>query len=360
MSTACHVLLRTDGKPIPNSAPGQELRLFSKCRNEKLRLPAFLKHYRKLGVQRFFMVDNASDDGSAEFLKAQPDVHVFNTDGSFRAARGGTDWLNAVLQEFGVGHWCVTVDVDELLRYPGSETVDLHRLVRHLDEQGYEAMHCLLLDMYPERSLREATEIGDDLVAAAPYFDAGPYRRFPCEDCPGVLIYGGVRERVFYPEARADDLARKLHVRLYHRLLFNIPVVRDSQRLRAHRPHFPPCLTKVPLVRWAADTRYLNVNHFVSPRKLAPEAGALLHFKLLGDFHQRADQEVARKEYYDGAVEFRRYSAKLRANREMTFRYADSVRLESDSQLVELGLMSDSVAWRRARGSSVDAGHTDA
>jgi hypothetical protein len=350
MSIACHVLLRTDGKPIPDAAP-EEIRLFSKCRNEKLRLPAFLKHYRKLGVQRFFIIDNASDDGSAEFLKAQPDVHVFNTDGSFRAARGGTDWLNAVLQEFGVGHWCVTVDVVELLHYPGSESVGLRGLVHYLDDQGYQALHCLLLDMYPGQSLREATEIGDDLVAVAPWFDPGPYRRFPCEDCPHVLIYGGVRERVFYPEARADDLMRKLHVKLYHRLLFNLPVARDSQRLRAHRPHFPPCLTKVPLVRWDADTRYVNVNHFVSPRKLAPEAGVLLHFKLLADFHQRADQEVARKEYYDGAVEFRRYSAKLRADREITFRNADSVRLESDAQLVALGLMRDSDAWSRARAA---------
>src|SRR5262245_7965759 len=167
MSSACHVLLQTDGKAIPGRASDQEIRLFSKCRNEMLRLSAFLAHYRKLGVARFFMVDNASDDGTAEFLRAQPDVHVFHAAGSFRAARGGTDWLNAVLQEFGVGHWCVTVDVDELFRYPGSETVGLHQLVRYLDDQDYEAMHCLLLDMYPELPLRDAN-IGSDLVEAAP------------------------------------------------------------------------------------------------------------------------------------------------------------------------------------------------
>jgi hypothetical protein len=91
------LLLRTDGKAIPGRAPGREIRLFSKCRNEKLRLPAFLADYRKLGVARFFIVDNASDDGSAEFLCAQPDVHVFHTYGSFRAARGGTNWLIATL-----------------------------------------------------------------------------------------------------------------------------------------------------------------------------------------------------------------------------------------------------------------------
>ena len=347
MNTVCHVLLRTDGKAIPETAPRQEIRLFSKCRNEKLRLPAFLAHYRKLGVARFFIIDNASDDGSGEFLCAQPDVHVFRTDGSFRAARGGTDWLNAVLQNFGVGHWCLTVDVDELLHYPGSEKVGLQEMVRYLDGQGYEAMHCLLLDMYPDLPLREAS-IGSDLIEAAPYFDLGPYRRVPHDECPGVLIYGGVRERLFFPEARVDDLARRLHVKLYRRLL-NIPLVRHSSRLRAYRPHFPPCLTKVPLVRWATDTRYLNVNHFVSPRKLAPESGVLLHFKLLSDFHQRADQEVIRKEYYDGAIEYRRYAAKLHADPNMIFRDVDSLRFEGDEQLIKAGLMHDSAAWQLAR-----------
>jgi len=44
------------------AVPGT-LRLFSKCRNERLRLPAFLDHYRRLGVETFFLVDNDSSDG---------------------------------------------------------------------------------------------------------------------------------------------------------------------------------------------------------------------------------------------------------------------------------------------------------
>ncbi len=79
-----------DGKPIPDVSG--EIRLLTKCRNESLRLPAFLRHYRQLGVHRFFVADNASTDGTTtEYLTQQPDVHVFRTDQSFRSARGGPD-----------------------------------------------------------------------------------------------------------------------------------------------------------------------------------------------------------------------------------------------------------------------------
>ena len=149
--------------------------MFSKCRNEQLRLPAFLRHYRALGVSRFFIVDDASTDGSAEYLRSQSDVEVFPATGPFRDSRGGASWLNTLLAEFGTGHWCITVDVDELLVYPGREHVPLDVLTAYFDHHGYEAMSCLLLDLYPAGSLADVIyAAGDDLLAAAPYFDAGP------------------------------------------------------------------------------------------------------------------------------------------------------------------------------------------
>lgn len=346
----CHVLLELGSSAPRVRAQPSEVRLFTKCRNERLRLPAFLAHYRKLGVTRFFVADNASNDGSAEYLQQQPDVHVFSTDGAFRAARGGTDWLNALLRRFGVGGWCLTVDVDELLRFPGSETVDIRALTEHLDARKSEAMACLLLDMYPGVPLGEARYAeGDDLLAAAPYFDEGPYKRYPFGQCPGFIIYGGVRERVFYPESWDEQLPRKLHVKLYHRVLLSVPVVRDFKPILSRRPVFPPCLTKVPLVRWDERSQYLNVNHFVSDKFVAAEMGALLHFKLLGDFHARALEELKRGQYYDGATEFRRYAKKLHEDPNMMFMSRCSTRLQDDEQLVRLGIMQDTPAWLDAR-----------
>jgi hypothetical protein len=94
------------------------------------------------------------------------------------------------------------------------------------------------------------------------------------------------------------------------------------------------------------------VNHFVSPKVVAPETGVLLHFKFLQDFHERAVQEAARGEYFGGASEYRRYCAKLKSDPNLSFLYEGSTKLESTSQLVELGLMTDTPSWAQERSSS--------
>jgi hypothetical protein len=309
------------------------IRAFSKCRNERLRLPAFLAHYRRLGVAEFLIADNNSTDGSAEYLAAQADVRVRSEPGSFREARGGTDWLNDMLAEFGVGRWCVTVDIDELLYYPGSEQTSLAVLTEYLDRNRYQALSCLLLDVYPNAPLRECGyQAGDDLLSIRPHFDAAPYTRRRFHLCPGVMIRGGMRERVFYPEFRSRSAFTWIVRRLRNRQ--------------------PPCLTKVPLVRWEEGSRYLHCNHFVSPRTVARETGVLLHLKFLQDFHERAVREAARGEYYAGATEYRRYADTLERNPSASLMYGGSVRFEGTRQLVSCGLMQDSDEWAAYRGES--------
>jgi hypothetical protein len=300
-------------------------------------LPAFLRHYRGLGVEQFFIIDNESSDGTAEYLRSQPDVRVFLSKGRFSESRGGTDWLNPLLLEFGNGFWCLTVDIDELLVYAGSEDASLATLTEYLDRHGYEALSCLLLDLYPAGSLKDCSyESGDDFLAAAPYFDAGPYRKAAVDRCPPTLITGGMRERVFYPEYATLGLVARIGRALLQRML------RIQQAV-------PPCLTKVPLVRWDEKTRYISCNHFVSPKRLARETGALLHFKFLQDFHVRAMKEAERGEYFAGAAEYRRYARTLRGTPDLTLMCEDSTKFESSQQLVELGLMQDTQAWRDAR-----------
>ena len=55
-----------------SGAPG--LPLVAIARNESALLPAFLAHYRTLGVRRFFILDDASDDGSPDLLAAQSEL----------------------------------------------------------------------------------------------------------------------------------------------------------------------------------------------------------------------------------------------------------------------------------------------
>jgi hypothetical protein len=348
-SVHCHVLVDGAVGRHPAAVPG-EIRAFSTCRNERLRLPAFLEHYRRLGVGQFFFIDNGSSDGTAEYLADQADVRLFRTANRYSEANEGTDWLNALLAEFGVGFWCVTVDVDELLVYPGSDHASLHTLTTYFDRCGYEALCCLLLDLYPAGSLREcAYRPGDDLLAAAPYFDVAPYEKSPFDLCPGFLVGGGMRERVFHPEFRTRGLGAKIYTALYYRVLFRTPLLRDMEWVRARPPNSPPCLTKVPLVRWNEHSKYLKSTHGVSPKRVAPETGALLHFKFLQDFHARAVEEAARGEHYNRASEYQRSAERLGRTPDMTFMYEGSVRFEGPSQLVDLGLVQDTKAWADAR-----------
>ena len=333
-SIHCHVLVEQALTNQPPATTG-EIRSFSKCRNERLRLPAFLKHYRALGVDRFFIIDNDSSDGTTEYLAEHRDVHVFRTANRFSEARGGIDWLNALLNEFGKGSWCLTVDIDELLMYSGSEHASLRTLTAYLDQNRCEAFSCRVLDLYPSGPLKDcAYNTGDDLITAAPFFDAEPYYEFPCDLCPGVHISGGMRERVFYPEFRARNLRAML----------------QRVTLRTRQRQTLPCLTKVPLVRWDEHTRYLS-NHWISQKRVAPETGVLLHFKFLHDFHARAVQEAARGEYYDGASEYRRYAERLMQNPNLTLNHEASILFQGTTQLVQLGLMRETEAWAAASSS---------
>ena len=342
-SLPCHILVEPNVNRQPADSRG-EIRAFATCRNERLRLPAFLKHYRGLGIDRFFIIDNHSTDGSTDYLVGQPDVHLFRTANHYSEANMGTDWLNALLATFGIGCWCVTVDIDELLVYPGSEQASLRTLTEHLDRCGYEAFTCLLLDLYPDGALQHCGyEPGDDLLAATPYFDIGPYETTRFDMCPGVHITGGMRERVFHPDFKTRGLAAKIYDGLFYRVLENLAW------LGTRPPHRPPLLTKIPLVRWDERSSYLKGNHAVTRKIVAPDTGVLLHFKFLHDFHARAVQEAARGEHYDGASEYRRYAKRLGENPDMTFMYEGSTRFEGTRQLVGLGLMQDTEAWAEAR-----------
>jgi len=347
-SSRCHVLVERPAKEPTAASPG-EIRAFAKCRNERLRLPAFLKHYRDLGVGRFFIVDNDSSDGTTEYLADQPDVRRFTPSGTFREAGGGTEWLNALLAEFGEGHWCVTVDIDELFCYPGSEFAPLRTLTTFLDRHGYEAIGCLLLDLYPGGPLAACSyREGDDLLAAAPYFDAGPYDRIPIDLCPGFLIRGGMRERIFYPNFRTRGAAARIYEGVRGRVARRLPRLHNVRWLR---PTEPPVLTKVPLVRWDRQTRYLSP-HWVSPKPVAPVTGVLLHFKFLADAQSRVAEETVRGQKYAGAAEYRRYAQTLADHPDNGFLYEGSTQFAGTQQLVQLGLMHDAQAWSEARTGS--------
>jgi hypothetical protein len=228
----------------------------------------------------------------------------------------GLDWVNAVLDTYADGHWVLTLDADELFIYPRYEQVPLAAFCRFLDATEARGVFSLMLDMYSDKPVAESVHArGQALVETCAYFDRGPYRTLDVSQFPNTRIYGGVRDRLF------------------------------GQVLRG-RFH-SPTVSKIPLVKWRAGTRYLASTHHLTPLPLSTLAGGLLHFKFLQDFHARAVTEAARGEHHSGAHEYRAYLELLAADPRFNLMSPASVRFEGSVQLVALGLMQTSDAYER-------------
>lgn len=287
---------------------------FVAVRNEADRLPYFLAHYRRLGVDHFLIVDNASDDGTTTYLLDQPDVSLWTTAQSYRLARFGMDWLGWLQWQYGSGHWCLTVDADELLIYPEYETRDLKSLTRWLDQQDVASFGAIMLDLYPKGGLEDASySAGEDPTQVLQWFDPVNYRMRQHHYYGNLWIQGGVRERIFF----------------------------------AQEPSRAPTLNKTPLVKWHWRYAYVSSTHQILPRRLhdvfdfeggTKVSGALLHTKFLPMIGEKSKEEMLRRQHFENSLLYADYHEQLTQNPDLW--HEGSCRYQGPDQLVKLGLMS--------------------
>jgi glycosyltransferase involved in cell wall biosynthesis len=325
---------RIDDKEIPDEK--SEILLFAKIKNESLRIEHFLDWYRHLGIARFFLIDNGSNDGTLEIINNQPDCHVFQNTGNMGHARAGIDWIIPLLNEYGVGHWCVVADTDELLVYQDYETEGLSVLCERLRSGGFDAFHCMLIDMYPSHSGdAEAYSAGQSFLKFSPFFDRKGYRFNRLED-GNITVKGGPRSRLFYSDFRS------LMARLTRRLkciIAGLPGIRNMNLFKNLDPKSPPILNKVPLVYWNVSMSYGGAAHYLYNARIATETGALLHFKFLGDFAARMGNSTLAAAYFSQGEEYKRYNARLRSQNDLRFRCHWTVPFEGSRQLIDLHLI---------------------
>ncbi|MEM9060061.1 MAG: glycosyltransferase family 2 protein [Pseudomonadota bacterium] len=298
---------RTDSMP-----PGPIL--VSTVRNEAVRLPHFIDHYRNLGIVHFLIVDNGSGDETPAILEQGPDISVWRTEGSYKASRFGVDWVNALLARHGAGRWIVVADPDELLIYPHHDTRRLPALTRWLEAQGRESFPTMLLDLYGDRPVRETfVQPGGDPVEAAPWFDAFNYTQDRNWRYHNLWIQGGPRQRIHF----------------------------------TLNPREAPALNKIPLVRWRKGFVYKTSTHNLLPRRLnrtyattgAPyTSGVLLHTKFTHVLDDKVREEMERRQHYDDSAEYRAYAAR---GGDVCLWSTQSMRYQNWQQLQSLGLMSD-------------------
>ncbi|TAL46144.1 MAG: glycosyltransferase family 2 protein, partial [Methylovulum sp.] len=149
-----------------------DLLAFIVLRNETVRLPYFLDYYRKLGVKHFLFIDNDSSDGFIDRVGAEPDCSVWHTRASYKASKYGVHWLNYLLRKYGTGHWCLTLDPDEFLVFPHSDSRSLTELTAYLEQEGKTSFFSIMLDMYGDGTVDDAVyREGQDPLDVCPWFD---------------------------------------------------------------------------------------------------------------------------------------------------------------------------------------------
>ncbi|MEQ8282892.1 MAG: glycosyltransferase family 2 protein [Parvibaculum sp.] len=281
--------------------------------NEKLRIPYFLEYYRSLGVTKFIYVDNASTDGSVEYLQQQADVLLYGAPGSYLESRAGLDWSKAILDKYCVGRWTLIVDVDELLVYPGVEAFTLPDLIGYLEKVSAQGLMTIMIDTYPAGPLRDIKyQERVPFIEACCFFDRDGYFVQGVRQFPSLEVRGGPRLRCFF-EAQPD-----------------IPA---------------PPLKKVPLVKWDANLLFTSSTHFLSPPiRLLDISGALLHFKFFHDFAEHAVSEIARGQRWNSGVQYKLYLKPFEENPGFSMLYDHSEEYVGSAQLVRLGLIRTS--WR--------------
>jgi Glycosyl transferase family 2 len=288
--------------------------LLCTLRNERIRLPHFLRYYRDLGVDHFLFVDNDSDDGSREYLAAQEDASVWTTRGSYKASHFGVDWLAHLQRRLCHDHWCLTVDVDEFLVYPFCETRPLRALTDWLDASAVRSFSAMMLDMYPKGPITAQPYLeGQDPFEIAQWFDSGNYTIKRNWALGNLWIQGGPRARAFF----------------------------------ADQPDLAPALNKVPLVRWQRSYAYVSSTHMLLPRGLnlvyderggEKASGCLLHAKFLDTFAVKAAEEMTRGQHYADSQEYRAYQASLANQPDLWCKFSE--KYINWRQLEILGLMS--------------------
>ncbi|WP_460273009.1 glycosyltransferase family 2 protein [Celeribacter sp. ULVN23_4] len=288
--------------------------LVSTLRNERIRLPYFLKYYRDMGVSHFLFVDNDSDDGSREFLVGQEDVSIWHTIASYRESLFGVHWMNWLARKYCHGHWTLTVDVDEFLVFPFCDTRPIPALTDWLDNSGIRSFSAMLIDMYPKGPIdAQPYRDGQNPFEIAEWFDSGNYMISTNPDYYNLWIQGGPRARLFFH----DD------------------------------PENAPSLNKIPLVKWERHYAYMHSTHMLLPRGLnfvyetkggEKASGALLHAKFLNTFVEKTEEELHRRQHYAGSREYLAYHSRIHDDPELWCNWSE--KYINWRQLEILGLMS--------------------
>ncbi|WP_457603328.1 glycosyltransferase family 2 protein [Nitratifractor sp.] len=261
-----------------------DLACFLVQRNEHMRLEGFFDYYRRMGVSRFYVIDNASDDGKTlDLLLDQEDVELYSTPQAYSQSLYGVRWAELLIKSKRLGRWNLVLDADEILMLD-EEHADLPSLCRALEAQNCDALYTPFLDMYSDLPINQT-----------------PYR-------PGVDILKdcGYHDRIFYTTYA-----------IYGGIIGETPTYFGGVRSRAFGLD-RVVLNKLPLFKYTPKMRLREGLHWIDHARFKRGEAVLLHFKYIETFHEYVEREIARGQHWNGASEYRKYHEMLRNDPEFS------------------------------------------
>ncbi|MBY6119156.1 glycosyltransferase family 2 protein [Mameliella alba] len=321
-----------------------KLSLFSVMKDEIGFLPAWLAHHRAIGYEQFLIWDDASSDGSFEFLCAQGDVVVMRSDGLgygspiryrdpegvVRDERLGVYFKIALPALFFDGAYVSYLDADEFLILPPG-VGSIREVADRLRAGGAPSAVASVVEFFPASASGlsgRLPESFDGLMAAYPHFQ--------CEQL--VALREG---------AQPELMGKSKTARLFERYAVAPQVVRRgwqriwmSSRAKKAQQFQKSPRHKTPLVLRDSHSR-LTGSHYGN---LPPSSEVLLtvaHFVFTAQFADKIDRATAWGAHANAAAKYRYYAQLLERMRgvEDGFLDADSVAYEGPEQLLRCGLM---------------------
>lgn len=282
---------------------GNDFPLIVITHNDMRLMESFFRHYRSMGVTRFICIDDASMDGTPDFILNQPDAELFTSNVRYKDAERGKLWREQLFSIFGHDRWYLNVDSDEYFLYESIARESVGDFTRRLDAAGVSRVPAPMLDLYPVGDISRALFSGTNGAMpwhVATHFDGAGYTAKAFRT--GISVYGGVRSRVF----------------------------------KAHGE-----LIKYPLIRW---DRYCSLGRTIHrPRpslyNFAPVLGVLLHFKIFSDVGETAARAVEEAQHYKGAKIYKAVLNRLTAPAPFDLAYEDSIPFAGVDDLIRRGFM---------------------
>lgn len=281
--------------------------LYSIVHNEAYFLPAFLDHYRRLGVKQFIFVDDNSTDETEEILRSNSDCVVLKSEfgyGEYVLRRGrfglryhkvraGILLKRLIPQQFFANRWAMYADPDEFLILP-SIFPNLESLVGQLDRHSVRMVMASMVEFYPSRFsvLQRETSVPanlSELLKKSPYFDSHQ------------LI-----------QLNRSRKPTRLNPSASGRLFDSYGVSNVTRQQGVPRLEIGSATQKVPLIK-ASRRTYLRDSHNGSRIPPVDILLCVAHFKFTSDLLRRFKVAMERGTWSHGSKKYGKYEKLIEA-----------------------------------------------